>query len=173
VGAGILGVFGRPLRHWATLEFGTLIPVHGIWLVFFPAVAMVVAMLALTLIYWVARPKEESLRHVLPRSHPGYLVMVAGQRDLRVLRPPRALQRGVRRSRGRNWLAGLDANLRGSGFPGRRLERRSGRNTNLTFGVRRLAAAFPGSPPFPIQHRGRLTQATACRSIHSANSHLR
>jgi membrane protein len=36
------------------------------WLVFFPAVAMVVAMLALTVIYWVARPKEESLRHVLP-----------------------------------------------------------------------------------------------------------
>jgi membrane protein len=66
VGAGILGVFGRPLRQWATIEFGTVMPVHGMWLVFFPAVAMVVAMLALTLIYWVARPKEESLRHVLP-----------------------------------------------------------------------------------------------------------
>jgi membrane protein len=66
VGAGILGVFGKPLRHWATFQFGTVIPVHGMWLVFFPAIAMVVAMLALTLIYWVARPKEESLRHVLP-----------------------------------------------------------------------------------------------------------
>jgi membrane protein len=66
VGAGILGVFGRPLRHWATFEFGTVMPIHGMWLAFFPAVAMVVAMLALTLIYWVARPKEESLRHVLP-----------------------------------------------------------------------------------------------------------
>ena len=66
VAAGILGVFGRPLRHWATLQFGTLMPVHGMWLVFFPLVAMVVAMLALTVIYWVARPKEESLRRVLP-----------------------------------------------------------------------------------------------------------
>jgi membrane protein len=66
VGAGILGVFGRPLRQWATFQFGTVMPVHGMWLVFFPTVAMVVAMLALTLIYWVARPKEESLRHVLP-----------------------------------------------------------------------------------------------------------
>src|ERR1700730_7620133 len=66
VAAGILGVFGRPLRQWASFEFGNIIPVHGMWLVFFPTVAMVVAMLALTVIYWVARPKEKSLRHVLP-----------------------------------------------------------------------------------------------------------
>jgi membrane protein len=66
VAAGILGVFGRPLRHWATLQFGRVMPVQGMWLVFFPLVAMVVAMLALTVIYWVARPKEESLRRVLP-----------------------------------------------------------------------------------------------------------
>jgi membrane protein len=66
VAAGILGVFGRPLRHWVTLQFGRIMPVQGMWLVFFPLVAMVVAMLALTVIYWVARPKEESLRRVLP-----------------------------------------------------------------------------------------------------------
>jgi len=64
--AAILGVFGRPLRHWMAEEFGQNLPVHGIWLMFFPAVAMILAMLALGFIYWVARPKEKSLRHVLP-----------------------------------------------------------------------------------------------------------
>jgi YihY family inner membrane protein len=64
--AGILGVFGRPLRHWLTGEFGKNAPIHGMWLVFFPLVAMMLAMLALTVIYWVARPQEKHLRHVLP-----------------------------------------------------------------------------------------------------------
>lgn len=64
--AGILGVFGRPLRHWLTEQFGRNTPVHGMWLVFFPLAAMMLAMLALTVIYWVARPKEKHLRHVLP-----------------------------------------------------------------------------------------------------------
>jgi membrane protein len=64
--AGILGVFGRPLRHWVAQALGKEMPVHGLWLVFFPMAAMVLAMLALTVIYWVARPKEESLKEVLP-----------------------------------------------------------------------------------------------------------
>lgn len=64
--AGILGVFGRPLRHWLTAELGRGAPVHGMWLVFFPLTAMLLAMLALTVIYWVARPQEKHLRHVLP-----------------------------------------------------------------------------------------------------------
>jgi membrane protein len=64
--AGILGVFGRPLRHWLTGEFGKGAPVHGVWLVFFPLAAMLLAMLALTVIYWVARPQEKHLRQVLP-----------------------------------------------------------------------------------------------------------
>jgi membrane protein len=64
--AGILGVFGRPLRHWLTAQFGKQLPVHGMWLIFFPLVAMTLAMLALTVIYWVARPNEKKLRHVLP-----------------------------------------------------------------------------------------------------------
>jgi membrane protein len=64
--AAILGVFGRPLRHWLTDQFGQRLPVHGMWLIFFPAVAMSLAMLALGVIYWVARPKEKSLREVLP-----------------------------------------------------------------------------------------------------------
>ena len=63
--AGILGVFGRPLRHWLSGELGRGVG-HGMWLVFFPVAAMVLAMLALTVIYWVARPQEKHLRHVLP-----------------------------------------------------------------------------------------------------------
>jgi membrane protein len=64
--AGILGVFGRPLRHWLTNQLWKDAPIHGIWLVFFPLVAMVLAMLALTVIYWVARPNEKHMSHVLP-----------------------------------------------------------------------------------------------------------
>jgi membrane protein len=64
--AGILGVFGRPLRHWLTAELWKNAPVHGMWLVFFPLIAMVLAMLALTVIYWVARPREKHLSQVLP-----------------------------------------------------------------------------------------------------------
>src|SRR6516225_5744322 len=64
--AGILGVFGRPLRHWFIGVIGQHLLIKGLWLVFFPLVAMLLAMAALTVIYWVARPKEESLRHVLP-----------------------------------------------------------------------------------------------------------
>jgi membrane protein len=64
--AGILGVFGRPLRHWLTEQLWKNAPVHGMWLVFFPLAAMVLAMLALTVIYWVARPQEKHLSHVLP-----------------------------------------------------------------------------------------------------------
>src|SRR6202030_4738744 len=36
------------------------------WAVFFPVTAIVLAMMALTVIYRVARPKEDSLRNVLP-----------------------------------------------------------------------------------------------------------
>jgi len=64
--AGILGVFGRPLRHWLVGQFGRHDLVHEVWLVLFPLAAMLLAMLALTVIYWVARPKEKHLRQVLP-----------------------------------------------------------------------------------------------------------
>jgi membrane protein len=64
--AGILGVFGRPLRHWFVGKFGNRTFVHDAWLVIFPLTAMLLAMLALTVIYWVARPREKRLRHVLP-----------------------------------------------------------------------------------------------------------
>ena len=64
--AGILGVFGRQIRLWFTQEFGKDVHAHFAWLVFFPVAAMLLAMAALTLLYWVARPKEQKLRHVLP-----------------------------------------------------------------------------------------------------------
>lgn len=64
--AGILGVFGRQLRNWLSAELGRNMPVHFVRLLLFPSVAMILAMLALTVIYWVARTKEESLRDVLP-----------------------------------------------------------------------------------------------------------
>jgi len=64
--AGILGVFGRPLRRWFVDLLGQGLPIHGIWLVFFPLAAMFLAMSALTFIYWVARPNEQRLSDVLP-----------------------------------------------------------------------------------------------------------
>jgi membrane protein len=64
--AGILGVFGRPLRHWLFGRLGRHDVVHDLWLVVFPLMAMLLAMMALTVIYWVARPKEKHLRQVLP-----------------------------------------------------------------------------------------------------------
>ena len=64
--AAILGVLGKPLRHWLGQEIGKRILPQGWWTFFFPAAAIVLAMLALTVIYRVARPQEDSLRNVLP-----------------------------------------------------------------------------------------------------------
>ncbi|HMD40225.1 MAG TPA: YihY/virulence factor BrkB family protein [Candidatus Acidoferrum sp.] len=64
--AAILGVLGHPIRRWMAHELGTQHPLQGWWGFFFPAVAIVLSLLALTVIYRVARPGEESLRNVLP-----------------------------------------------------------------------------------------------------------
>jgi membrane protein len=66
LGAAVLGVLGRPLRLWITGEAGKHSILQRWWTVFFPLAAMVLAMLALTVIYRVARPKEDSLSNVLP-----------------------------------------------------------------------------------------------------------
>lgn len=66
VGATILGVLGKPLRHWLAREIGNRVEVHEWWTYFFPLAAMVLAMMALTVIYRVARPAEATLRNVLP-----------------------------------------------------------------------------------------------------------
>src|SRR5271156_4513246 len=64
--AAILGVLGRPIRRWLALELGPQHTVQGWWTIFFPAAAIVLAMLALTVIYRVARPGGERMRNVLP-----------------------------------------------------------------------------------------------------------
>lgn len=67
VAAAVLGVFGRPLRRWLGREVGNAGMVRAFWGEFvFPAAAIMLAMIALTIIYRVARPGEESLRNVLP-----------------------------------------------------------------------------------------------------------
>jgi membrane protein len=64
--ARFLVVLGQPLRLWITREIGGQGLLSGWWNFFFPAVAIVLAMTALTAIYRVARPRENSLVNVLP-----------------------------------------------------------------------------------------------------------
>jgi len=64
--AAILGVFGRPLRRWAGAEFGKGPTVQAWWGVFFHGVAILLAMIAVTIIYRWARPRQHSLAAVLP-----------------------------------------------------------------------------------------------------------
>src|SRR6266849_888047 len=66
LGAAVLGILGKPLRHWIAHEIGNPHPMQAWWTVFFPAATILLAMMALTVIYRVARPQEESLRNVLP-----------------------------------------------------------------------------------------------------------
>ncbi len=66
LGAAILGILGRPLRRWIAHEIGKHTILQGWWNVFFPVAAMLLAMMALTMIYRVARPGEDSVRNVLP-----------------------------------------------------------------------------------------------------------
>src|SRR5438046_8900066 len=47
-------------------EVGKHSVLQGWWNFFFPVAAMVLAMMALTVIYRVARPSEDSMRNVLP-----------------------------------------------------------------------------------------------------------
>jgi membrane protein len=64
--AAFLGVFGRPVRRWVAYELGKNQTIETLWGVFFHGTAIFLAMLALTIIYRVARPRESSLRNVLP-----------------------------------------------------------------------------------------------------------
>lgn len=66
LGAAILGILGRPLRKWIAHEVGKHSILQGWWNVFFPLAAMVLALAAVTMIYRFARPRENSLRNVLP-----------------------------------------------------------------------------------------------------------
>jgi membrane protein len=64
--AAFLGVFGHPLRHWAAQEVGRRGSIQALWGFFFHSIAIILAMISLTIIYRVARPQETSLRRVLP-----------------------------------------------------------------------------------------------------------
>jgi membrane protein len=66
LGAAIVGILGRPLRHWIARELGKHNILQGWWNFFFPTVAMMLAWLALTVIYRVARPRGDGLRSVMP-----------------------------------------------------------------------------------------------------------
>jgi len=64
--AALLGVFGRPLRHWVARELGNSDRIQTLWAFFFHGIAILLAMISLTIIYRVARPQDTSLRGVLP-----------------------------------------------------------------------------------------------------------
>src|SRR4051812_1842468 len=66
IAAAILGVFGRPLRRWVAAELGKSSSVEALWAFFFHGIAILLAMIAVTIIYRWARPQERSLRNVLP-----------------------------------------------------------------------------------------------------------
>src|SRR5438445_6788234 len=65
LGAAILGILGKPLRRWIALEIGKHTNLQGGWNFFFPAIAIVLAMMALSVIYRVERTGEHRLRNVL------------------------------------------------------------------------------------------------------------
>src|SRR5256885_5230457 len=64
--AAILGVFGKPLRRWAAAELGKSSSVEAVWAFFFHGIAILLAMIAVTIIYRWARPQEKSMANVLP-----------------------------------------------------------------------------------------------------------
>src|SRR3954466_12447454 len=64
--AAILGVFGKPLRRWAAAELGRSSSVEALWAFFFHGLAILLAMIAVTIIYRWARPQEKSMANVLP-----------------------------------------------------------------------------------------------------------
>jgi YihY family inner membrane protein len=64
--AAILGVFGRPLRQWLGSEFGKGDSVQALWGIFFHGIAILLAMIAVTMIYRWARPKQRALGSVIP-----------------------------------------------------------------------------------------------------------
>jgi membrane protein len=73
--AAILGVFGKPLRHWFAWELGRRgSSIQALWGFLFHGTAIFLAMASLTVIYRVARPKESSLRNVVPGAMAATLI---------------------------------------------------------------------------------------------------
>jgi membrane protein len=63
--AAILGVFGRPLRQWLGSEFGKGASAQTWWAVFFHGIAILLAMMAVTVLFRWARPNQ-TLGSVIP-----------------------------------------------------------------------------------------------------------
>ncbi len=61
-----LSVFGRPLRRWMILGFGTSPLVRGFWTFALPLLAMLLAMLVLALIYRIALRSATTWRSIFP-----------------------------------------------------------------------------------------------------------
>ena len=61
-----LSVFGRPLRRWMILGFGTSPLVRGFWTFALPLLAMLLAMLVLVLIYRIALHSATTWRSIFP-----------------------------------------------------------------------------------------------------------
>jgi membrane protein len=64
--ASILGVFGRPLRHWLARELGNPGPMQGAWAIFFSLAAFTLGFVSLALIYRFSRPGSEHWRNLFP-----------------------------------------------------------------------------------------------------------
>jgi membrane protein len=72
--ASILGVFGRPLRQWAAYQLGQSSVSRAVWAVFYHGTAILLAAIAVTIIYRWARPNEKSLATVVPGALLGTLL---------------------------------------------------------------------------------------------------
>ena len=64
--ASVLGILGRLLRQWLMGELGRPHALRGLWTVLFAAATLLLSLVALTIIYWAARPQGRSLSSVLP-----------------------------------------------------------------------------------------------------------
>jgi membrane protein len=64
--AAFLGVFGRPFRLWVARELGKTPSIQALWGFLFHGTSLILAMISLTVIYRVARPKQTTLGNVLP-----------------------------------------------------------------------------------------------------------
>jgi membrane protein len=64
--ASILGILGRPMRHWLAHALGHQAFLRTTWTILFSVATVVLGMIALAIIYRVARPAGGNLRAVLP-----------------------------------------------------------------------------------------------------------
>jgi membrane protein len=66
IGAAILTVFGKQVRAWMIHQFGLPRLFHGLWLLVYEGLALVLATLVLAVVYRVGRPGCGSWNQVVP-----------------------------------------------------------------------------------------------------------